>query len=156
MPCAVTKTLPILGRPLIDFLDTSVLVAVFLADHQHHAASMNLFSQIELGQAFCAAHSLVETYSTLTRLPAPHRATAEEADLFLDVVCERLQSVSLDAAEQRAALRDATASGIVGGAVYDFMNASCALKVRADALFAWNLKHYNRFSQVSNIVRSPA
>lgn len=127
------------------FLDTSILVAVFLADHPGHAASMALFRQCSPADASCAAHTLAETYSTLTRIPLPHRATAAQAMLFLDAVCENLRPVSLDPGEYRDALRRAAAAGIVGGAIYDFLMAASARKAAADRVYTWNLRPYERF-----------
>jgi predicted nucleic acid-binding protein len=49
--------------------DTSVLVPVFYGDHAHHAASLNAFTDHNKANAGCGAHSLVEVYSTLTRMP---------------------------------------------------------------------------------------
>ena len=139
------------------FLDTSILVPVFLADHPHHAASLRAFLRCAHASAFCAAHSLAEIYSTLTRLPPPHRATAQQAALFLDGVCERLSPVSLNADEYRDVIRQASLSGIAGGAIYDYPIFSCALKVNANPFYTWNLRHYSRFdAELSAIVQSPA
>jgi predicted nucleic acid-binding protein len=97
------------------FLDTSVLVAAFLGDHPGHAASIGIFERCKPGHAFCAGHSLAETYSTLTRIPEPYRATADEGIRFLDTICGRLTVVSLEPTEYRETLREASVAGIVGG-----------------------------------------
>jgi predicted nucleic acid-binding protein len=142
---------------LTQFLDTSILVPVFLAEHPHHAASMRLFLQCRREDDFCAAHSLAELYSTLTRLPLSHRATAQQAGLFLDSVCARLTPVHLDSGEYRSALQEAAAGDIVGGAVYDFLISCCARKVKASSLYTWNLRHYSRFgAELSAITQAPA
>lgn len=139
------------------FLDTSVLVAAFLGDHPGHTASVEIFQQCKPDHAFCAGHSLAETYSTLTRIPEPYRATADEANRFLDTICESLSLVSLEPAEYRETLRQAAAAGIVGGSVYDFLIASCARKAAATKLYTWNLRHYERFGAgLAEIVLSPA
>src|ERR1700734_2767045 len=96
------------------FLDTSVLVPVFVDDHPHHEASLALFSRMDKKQSICAAHSLVEVYSTLTRLPGRHRASASEAMLFLENIRERLAFVSLDAEEYWKAIMRAAEAGIEG------------------------------------------
>jgi hypothetical protein len=55
-----------------------------------------------------------------------------------------------------AALRQASIAGIASGAVYDFLTSHCAVKTRADALYSWNIQHFNRFgSERSQIVRIP-
>ena len=64
------------------FLDTSVLVPVFYGVHIHHAASLALFTSFGKGDACCAAHSLVEVYSVMTRMPGKHRITGDQGMLF--------------------------------------------------------------------------
>lgn len=126
------------------FLDTSVLVATFYGDHEHHEASLALFLRQKKQTSYAAAHSLAETYSVLTGMPGKHRATPDEALLFLSDVRERLTLVTLDQKEYFGVLKSASASGISGGAVYDALIARCALKGKADAIYTWNVKHFNR------------
>jgi len=40
------------------FFDTSVLVAVFYGDHQHHDASIEALLKFDKSEVGCAAHSL--------------------------------------------------------------------------------------------------
>ena len=42
------------------FLDTSVLVATFYAQHEHHTPSIDLFLRFDKHDACCAAHSLAD------------------------------------------------------------------------------------------------
>jgi len=49
--------------------DTSVLVPVFLEDHEHHERSLQAFLGADRRRDCCAAHSLAEVYSAMTRLP---------------------------------------------------------------------------------------
>lgn len=48
------------------FLDTSVLVATFYADHEHHSPSIDLFLRFGKKYACCGAHSLAENSLVLT------------------------------------------------------------------------------------------
>ena len=138
------------------FLDTSVLVPVFVDDHPHHEASLALFSRMDKKQSICAAHSLVEVYSTLTRLPGRHRASASEAMLFLENIRERLAFVSLDAEEYLKAIMRAAEAEIEGGTIYDALLAHCALKARAETIFTWNIDHFRRVGpEVAKRVRTP-
>ena len=66
-----------------EFFDTSVLVAAFYGDHVHHEASLDVFTRFAKDEACCGAHSLVEVYSTLTRMPGKHRISSEQAMLFI-------------------------------------------------------------------------
>jgi predicted nucleic acid-binding protein len=126
------------------FLDTSVLVATFYGDHEHHEPSLALFLQQKKQTGYAAAHSLAETYSVLTGMPGKHRATPDEALLFLGDVRERLTLITIDQEEYFGALESAAASGISGGAIYDALLARCAVKGKAEVIYTWNVKHYTR------------
>lgn len=53
------------------FLDTSVLVATFHADQEHHQTSTDLFLRFGKNDACCGAHSFAEVYGPLTGMPLP-------------------------------------------------------------------------------------
>ena len=69
------------------FFDTSALVPVFYGDHVHHKPSLARFIQFDRTTGCCAAHSLAEVYSTLTRMPGKHRISAEQA-MYQDALQE--------------------------------------------------------------------
>src|SRR5215470_4755219 len=126
------------------FFDASVLVAAFVEEHQHHQRSFERLEKAEKKRACCAAHSLAELYSTLTRLPGSHRLSGEQALLFLDSVRERLETISLDSDEYVNAIEEASADGVIGGTIYDALLAECARKARATVILTWNLNHFQR------------
>ena len=138
------------------FLDTSVLVPVFLGDHVHHASSLAVFTRFSKTEASCGAHSLVEVYSSLTRLPGKHRIGGEQAMLFIESIQERLTIVGLLPEEYFTMLRANAALGIAGGAIYDALLASCALKSGAEILFTWNLRHYGQLGpKIKPLLQTP-
>src|SRR5579859_3017594 len=108
------------------FFDTSALVPVFYGDHVHHQASLRRFIAFDSSTGCWGAHSLVEVYSTLTRMPGKHRISAEQAMLFVGSIRERLSIVALSGEEYADALQHSAALGIVGGGIYDAMLARCA------------------------------
>jgi len=124
------------------FLDTSVLVAAFLGDHENHDASLDVFLRLGRKEGFCAAHSIAEVYGTVTRLPGKHRVSGEHALLFLEDVRKRLSVVALDEAEYFDVAARAAATGLAGGAIYDALIGRCAVKARVATLFTWNVKHF--------------
>jgi len=126
------------------FFDTSVLIPVFLEDHEHHEASLAAFLTAEKKHACCAAHSLAEVYSALTRMPGKHRLSGDQVLLFLQTIRERLAVIHLDAREYYSAIEEAAAAGIVGGAIYDALLARCALKAEAERIYTWNVKDFER------------
>ncbi len=124
------------------FFDTSVLVPVFYGDHVHHKASLELFIKFDKTTGCCAAHSLAEVYSTLTRMPGKHRISGDQAMLFIGSIRERLSIISLTGDEYADALAASAALGIVGGGIYDAMLANCAVKAKAETIYSWNGRHY--------------
>jgi predicted nucleic acid-binding protein len=126
------------------FLDSSVLVATFYGDHQHHDASIRLFTGLSRKSGCTAAHCLAEVYAVLTGMPGKDRASADEALLFLADVRARLTIVSLSEDDYVTAMAAAAARGVVGGGIYDALLARCAMKAKVDALYTWNLKHFHR------------
>lgn len=138
------------------FLDTSVLFPVFLADHPHHSDSLRLYTRCAPDSAFCASHSLAEVYSTLTRIPPPHRVAPDQAVEFLDSIRSRFSFVSLDGDVYLAAIRNAAANQIIGGTIYDALIARCALQSGADYIFTWNTRHFERMGAgVAGRIRTP-
>jgi len=138
------------------FLDTSVLVATFYGEHEHHEPSFSLFLQQKKSIACTAAHCLAEVYAVVTGMPGKDRASPDEAMLFLHDVRERLTLITLDELEYFKLLEDAASTGISGGTCYDALIARCALKARAQTLYTWNVKHFNRLGEaVASRVRQP-
>lgn len=138
------------------FIDTSVLVAAFYDEHEHHEPSFELFSQQEKSKACTAAHCLAEVYAVITGMPGKDRAGPDEALLFLGDVRRHLSTVALDEKEYFKVLEDAAAAGIVGGTVYDAIIARCAQKAEAQSIYTWNAKHFNRLGEsVAARVRQP-
>lgn len=138
------------------FLDTSSLFPVFLADHPHHTASLRLYKRCTPDAAFCASHSLAEIYSTLTRIPPPHRVAPDQAVEFLESMRGRFSFISLDGDVYLAAIRDAAANRIIGGTIYDALIARCAIQAGADTIFTWNTRHFQLLgTEIVRRLRTP-
>lgn len=104
----------------------------------------------------CAAHSVAEVYATLTRYPGKQRLSADQAGIAIDSIQERLTIVALEATEHLAAIRRFAAQGVAGGTIYDGLIAACALKVKAEVLYTWNLSHFLLLGDdVAQKVRTP-
>ena len=138
------------------FLDTSVLVATFYADHEHHPASIDLFLRFGKNNACCGAHSLAEVYATLTGMPGKRRVSGDEALLFLGDIRERLTLVALDEQEYFQMVETAAAAGLAGGAIYDAILGHCALKAKAEIIYTWNTKDFLRLPPaIAGRVKNP-
>jgi predicted nucleic acid-binding protein len=127
------------------FFDTSVLIPVFIEDHEHHERSLKAFIDTDKRRDCCAAHSLAEVYSTMTRLPGRHRLSGEQALLFLENIRERLTLITLTGDQYHAAIKDAAEASIIGGTIYDALIARCALKAKVEAIYTWNTRHFQQF-----------
>ena len=139
------------------FLDSSVLVAAFYANHQFHPPSIDLFLRFRRNEACCGAHSLAEIYSSLTGRTGRERVSGDEAMLFLGNVRQRLTIVNLDDREYFNALEASAALGIAGGAIYDALLAHSALKAKAQVIYTWNVKDFTRLgSEIAGRVKVPA
>lgn len=138
------------------FLDTSVLVATFYADHEHHPPSIDLFLRFGKKDACCGAHSLAEVYATLTSMPAKRRVSGDEALLFLSDVRERLTQVALDEQEYFQMAEASAAAGLASGAIYDAILGHCALKAKAEVIYTWNTRDFLRLSTaIAGRVKNP-
>jgi hypothetical protein len=78
---------------------TARYFAAFHVDHPHDQPSFDLFVRCKKTNACCAVHSLAEVYATLTGMPAPPRASGDQALLFIGNIRERFTLVALDAQE---------------------------------------------------------
>jgi predicted nucleic acid-binding protein len=138
------------------FFDTSVLIPAFVEDHRDHDRCLAAYAPSNKRIACCAAHSLAEVYAGVTRLPGAFRASPEQAILFLSDLEDHLTIISLDGAEYSAAIRHASANGIVGATIYDALLAACAIKARAETIYTDNERHFRMFGpEVASRVRRP-
>jgi len=138
------------------FFDTSVLISVFLDEHPHHEASLAALQKASPRDSGCAAHTLAEVFSSLTRMPGQYRTASEEAMLFLESLTKRLSFISLEQDEYWLVLKQCSESGIVGGMVYDALLARCAIKSKAEILYTWDVGDFRRLGpDIAKRVRTP-
>ena len=102
-------------------VDTSVIIAAFASWHESHALARQALDQ---GPSLIA-HCALETYSVLTRLPAPHRVAADVAAEYLHLRFPG-EPLVLPAAELATLVTRLAEAGIAGGAVYDALVAATA------------------------------
>jgi predicted nucleic acid-binding protein len=110
--------------------DTSVLVAAFASWHEHHEAAFAAIARVDA----VVGHCLLETYSVLTRLPAPHRMTADVVSRYLRDMFSGHRVLGLTPLDQRKLVTMCAARGVSGGAVYDALIAASCARSRARLL----------------------
>lgn len=102
-------------------VDTSVAVALVVADHEHHEPTLDAVGARRLG---LAGHAAFETFSVLTRLPPPARRTPAVVAELLDANFPGSRHLSPRAARQL--LGRLPSLGIAGGSVYDALVGAVA------------------------------
>lgn len=109
--------------------DTSVVVAAFASWHEHHEAARRALD----GGLRMIDHCALESFSVLTRLPAPHRSSgvvvreflrARFAEPFLRLPPRAFSEFILGLPDH----------GIAGGAAYDALIAATAARAGAELL----------------------
>ena len=127
------------------FCDTSVLVAAFLQSHVHHSSARPVIERVKARRddGFVAAHSLVETYAVLTRLPGGNQVAGPVAwQLIAENVLKDFTVVSLSSKEYAETLASAAKNGVEGGKTYDALLLAAAAKSGAERIYTTNVRHF--------------
>lgn len=141
------------------FLDTNVLVAACLADHEHHARAVPVVQMVHDGKAqgFLSGHSLLEAHSILTRLPRVPRIPAfQAATLISDNFIKYFSLATLTGKEYGDLCQKLGREGIIGGRSYDLLHLACAEKCEADRIFTFNVNHFSELApHLRNKIAAP-
>ena len=106
--------------------DSSVVVAAFASWHEHHDRARDA---LDHGLRLID-HCALETYSVLTRLPAPHRCPSDVVRDFLRLRFDE-PFLRLDARAYKTFVLDLPEHAIAGGGAYDALVAATAVAHRA-------------------------
>jgi predicted nucleic acid-binding protein len=107
-------------------VDSSVVIAAFASWHEHHAVARKAMAS----RPRLVAHAAVESYSVLTRLPPPHRASPDIVHAF---ITGRFTEPFLTLSETgyQELLATVAAGQILGGPAYDALIAFTAAEHNA-------------------------
>ena len=107
-------------------VDSSVVIAAFASWHEHHAVARKAMA----ARPRLIAHAAVESYSVLTRLPPPHRASPDIVHAF---ITGRFSEPFLTLSETgyQELLATVAAGQILGGPAYDALIAFTAAEHNA-------------------------
>jgi predicted nucleic acid-binding protein len=94
--------------------DTSVLIAAFATWHDGHESAVRALNR----GVHLIAHTALETYSVLTRLPTPHRVEPVAVHAYLADLTSS-DYLTLDARSHRGLIDHLAEHGVAGGATYD-------------------------------------
>ncbi len=112
-------------RPADVLVDTSVAVALVVADHEHHELAVGALEGRRLG---LAGHAAYETFSVLTRMPPPVRRTPAAVHRLLQATFPVPAQLSPRAAS--TLLARLAEADLGGGAVYDGLVGAAAVEHR--------------------------
>jgi len=101
--------------------DTSVVVAAFASWHESHESARRTLD----GGLRLIDHCALETYSVLTRLPAPHRTSGTIVRQFLETRFPQ-PYLRLSARAHRDFILGLPEHGVTGGTAYDALVAATA------------------------------
>lgn len=133
------------------YVDTNVLVAASIQEHQHHVQAFDLLKAVKKGglQGCISTHGLAEFYSVLTRAPfTPRIHPAEAGRLLDDNVLPFFELTALSAGDYKAVLRSCSNAGLIGGAIFDVLHLHSAQKAGCDRVYTFNVKDFRAFAPV--------
>ena len=141
------------------FLDTNVLIAACLADHEHHARALPLIQEVHTGQSagYVSAHSLLEVYVILTRLPRIPRISPLQASTLIDEnIVKYFSIVAMTGKEYSELCQKLGQENIVGGKSYDLLHLACAEKCSAERIYTFNVREFMQIAgQLAGKVTAP-
>lgn len=139
------------------FLDTSVFVAAFWGDHPQHEASVRLVKSATHKTASCAAHTVAEVYSTMTRLPVKPPIPAEQALLFIRQIQERFTVISLTDNEYFETVERLAGNGVARSYIFDGLIMTAAAKSGAGVIYTWDCDDFRLVSpgKIASRIRTP-
>ncbi len=126
----------------ITFFDSNILIAALVARHTYHVVASDLLNSIPAGRGTCAAHSLAETYNTLTNRPRGYGVPPRDAAQLIRHVMKKYATVSLTPDEILDAIESTAEQELAGPIIYDALLMACARKIGADAIYTYNVRHF--------------
>lgn len=121
-------------------LDSNVVIASLVEWHEHHAASLALFTECGPDRFAIAAHSFAETYATLTR-PSPYGLAANHTRAALERVRSITSLVGLTPSQTFDTVRRYATAGGIGARLYDALIGQVAIGHGIPVIVTWNTRH---------------
>ena len=127
------------------YFDTSVLVAAAVDQHVHNTRALSVLNALHDGKhhGYLSTHGLTEVYSVLTRTPfKPVVPPMEALQAIEDQILRHMTLVSLDDTEYVDIVRRAAREGWIGGRIHDAIHLQCALKIKCDRVYTFNVRDF--------------
>jgi predicted nucleic acid-binding protein len=135
-------------------VDSSVIVAAVSAWHEHHdraaAALEKAMGSVE--GIVVPAHAILEAYAVLTRLPAPHRVAAADAETLLHNNFATTKLAGFPSRSIWKVIKGLSADNLGGGIAYDAAILAAAEDAGATSLLTLNGRDFERLAPRIRIV----
>jgi predicted nucleic acid-binding protein len=127
-------------------VDSSVIIAGVLSWHEFHERAFAALGKAVAGRRLLLPLPvLIESYSVLTRLPAPHRLRGEVAYELLHDSFSGSRIISLSQDSAWGFLQECVEMSTLGGRVYDAIIAAAAIEAGATELLTFNARDFEAF-----------
>jgi predicted nucleic acid-binding protein len=141
------------------FCDTSVLVAACVRNHPYFNRARPVLEAAKngAGQFFISSHSVAELYSVLTNLPLQPRIVPSEAKTIIDTnILPYFKCINVTAKMYEEAVMSCVQQGASGGVVYDGLLLCCARAAKADRIYTFNVRDFQRLMpELATIISAP-
>jgi predicted nucleic acid-binding protein len=131
------------------FFDTTILVAASERSHPHHGQAWLALRRVTAGKdrGLISAHSVVEVYAALTRLPVhPRIHPVEAARILTENILPHFEIVTITKQDYLEALSMVASAGWSGGKIYDALLLRCAAKSEAERIYTFNLAEFRQLA----------
>lgn len=127
--------------------DTSLIVALFVENHPQHQKASKAYSTLvkENAEPFIAAHSLAETFRTLTKGTDYLSFTAKQAHRIIkEAIHPNFNIVNVPAEGYLEVIDELAGKNLTGPVIYDALISKAAAIAEADYLVTFNVKDFQR------------
>ena len=127
-------------------VDSNYLICLLQSTNTHHQATVDDYQRrMEGGEVlYLIPHTLLESFSVITRLPAPYRKSATEAHTLLRTNFGQFPLTEQPGSQEAwNLLAHLAATGIGGGRTYDSWIALTAHKAGMHEFVTWNARHFS-------------
>ena len=139
----------------MNFFDTNLLVAAAIQTHPHHTQSFARLGRLRAEHTSCAAHTLAETYNTLTRTK-PYGLPPFAAIKVVEQASKDFTLISLSPEELYQTIEEAAQNNHAGPIIFDCLLIACARKVHATAIYTSNTKDFRKIAHdLASIIHEP-
>jgi predicted nucleic acid-binding protein len=131
------------------YVDTNLIVARAVIDHQHQADAIRLFREIRSHRwkPVISAHGLAEIYSILTRAPFLRPISpAEAGDIIRQNIVPHFQIEPLSRADYLSIIQNCALNHWPGGRIYDAVHIHAARKAKCARIFTMNIEEFRRIA----------